>query len=105
LKDNILIYVLSDDDKNEIIACGTLIIEPKFIHDCSKLAHIEDIVVSQKYRGMGKGKSMIDHLVMIAKQMGCYKVRLVCSEENAGFYAKCNFEKNGVEMIQRLQNY
>ena len=100
---NIFIYVISNEDINEIIAAGTLIIEPKFIHNCSKLGHVEDIVVNKKYRGKGYGKMMINRLVGIAQEEKCYKVRLVCSDKNIGFYEKCNFEKSGVEMIKRFK--
>jgi len=101
-KSNIFIYVLSNPDKHELIAAGTLVIEPKFIHKCSKLGHIEDVVVNKKYREKGYGKRMINHLVLTAMVEKCYKVRLVCDNKNTGFYEKCDFEKNGVEMTRRF---
>jgi len=96
------IYVISDEDINELIACGTVYIEPKFIHKCSKLAHIEDIVVNKKYRGKNYGLFIINHLVDVAKKAGCYKVTLACKEKNKFFYEKCNFKNEGLEMAARL---
>ena len=100
---NLFIYVIVDEDVNELIAAGTLIIEPKFIHKCSKLGHIEDVVVNKKYRGKQFGVSIVDHLVCVAKRVGCYKVRLVCSEKNTFFYEKCRFVTEGVEMVIRTK--
>ena len=100
---NLIISVLADEDENIIISAGTLYIEPKFIHGCYKLGHIEDIVVNKKYRGKGYGKFIIDHLSDIAKQKDCYKVRLVCNQNNIGFYEKCGFLTNGVEMTLKLK--
>ena len=50
------IYVL--EENNKIISCGTLLIEPKFIHNCSNVGHIEDIVVDKNSRGKGLGKKI-----------------------------------------------
>ena len=50
LNNNHLIYVI--EDNNKIIASGTLLIENKFIHNCSKVGHIEDIVVDKNIEVM-----------------------------------------------------
>ena len=47
LNNNHLIYVIEYD--NIIIASGTLLIEQKFINNCGKVGHIEDIVVDGGY--------------------------------------------------------
>jgi glucosamine-phosphate N-acetyltransferase len=75
---------------NKIIGTATLLVEPKLIHNVSKVGHIEDVVVDQKYRGHGIGTMMIEHLTN--------KVILDCDEKNAVFYEKCGFKKKGVEM-------
>ena len=99
---NLHIYVISDEDRNELVACGTLYIEPKFVHNCSKLGHIEDIVVNKKHRGKKYGLFIIQYLVYVARKIGCYKVTLACSEKNVFFYEKCKFKNEGVEMVYRL---
>ena len=81
-----------------MIAMGTIFIERKLIHNCSCVAHIEDVVVHEKYRNMNFGKILIDHLINIAKKRQAYKVTLNCSEEKMGFYQKCGFYKSNVEM-------
>ena len=93
------------DYENDIIATGTIMYEKKFIYNNSSLAHIEDICVKQDYRKFGFGKLIVKHLMNLAKERGCYKVTLDCSEENSHFYIKCGLEKRGVQMCQLTCNY
>ena len=53
------VIVIVDKAKNEIIGSGTLMIEQKFIRNCGKASHIEDIVVSKVYRGKNLGLRLI----------------------------------------------
>ena len=62
---------------NEIVATGTILIENKLIHGINKVAHIEDIVVDKKTRGMGLGKKLISFLLNIAENKKCYKIYLM----------------------------
>jgi glucosamine-phosphate N-acetyltransferase len=82
----------------QVIGIATLLIEPKLIHNCSVVGHIEDVVVDKNYRGKGLGKRLIDRLTKDARNAGCYKVILDCSECNVPFYEKCGFTRHGVEM-------
>jgi len=94
------IYVI--EYENDIIATGTIIYEKKFIHNNGSLAHIEDICVKSVYRNFGIGKLIVKHLMLRAKEYGCYKVNLVCTEENSKFYEKCGLEKKGFQMTQLI---
>jgi glucosamine-phosphate N-acetyltransferase len=93
---NHFIFVIEID--NQIVATGTLFIEPKLIHDVSKIGHIEDIIVSKEYRKMGLGKKMINYLVNLAKQQKCYKVILNCTNNYISFYEKCSFKLTNNQM-------
>lgn len=90
------IYVL--EDNNKIISCGTLLIEPKFIHNCSNVGHIEDIVVDKNARGKGLGKKIIKFLTEESKKYNCYKVILDCSNDHEEFYEKCGYKLKGKYM-------
>ncbi len=92
--DNIYVYQID----NEIIGCCTLLVEPKIIHNGSKVGHIEDLVVSKEHRGKGIGKELLKYCIDIAKKHGCYKVILDCDESNINFYNKCGFRQKGVCM-------
>ena len=94
LHPNHQIKVIEDTSKKIIIATATLIIEQKLIHDMKCVAHVEDVVIHEDYRGLGLGKKIIDHLVQISRNQNCYKTLLDCSQENTLFYEKCGFKKN-----------
>ena len=85
----------SDD---AILGCGTVLLEPKFVHGGCSCAHIEDIVVTAAARGQHVGQAIIECLVAIARHAKAYKVILNCSDNNVGFYEKCGFSRREVEM-------
>jgi glucosamine-phosphate N-acetyltransferase len=70
------------------------------IHNLASVAHIEEIAIRKEHQGKKLGLKMIQALVSVAKNVGCYKSILACSEENEPFYVKCGFEKRGRLMGQ-----
>jgi glucosamine-phosphate N-acetyltransferase len=91
------IIVIEED--GQLIACGTLLYETKFIHNISKVGHMEDICIKKGHRGKQLGRQLITYMVDVAKEKGCYKVTLYCEEDNIEFYKKCNFKCVGQQMI------
>ena len=87
-----LIVVWEDIDSGGIVACGSIIIENKFIHDWHSVWHIEDIVVSKEYNGRWLWKHLIKLLVELWKRQSCYKVILDCTGDVLPFYQWCWFE-------------
>ncbi|KAJ9479353.1 Glucosamine 6-phosphate N-acetyltransferase [Pseudozyma hubeiensis] len=83
---------------DQIVACGTMFVEFKFLRGAGLCGHIEDIVVHKDGQGKGLGKRIIEILTEIGKQRGCYKVILDCSEKNVAFYEKCGYHKAGEQM-------
>lgn len=96
IKNNSNIWVIEKD--NKLISSGTIIYEDKFIHNISKIAHIEDIIVLKEYRGLGYGEKLISYLVDESKKNKCYKVILDCDESLENFYKKNNFKRNNIGM-------
>ena len=97
------IWIIEKD--NDIIGTGTIIYEKKFIHNNSKLAHIEDICIKEMYRKLGFGKIIVNYLMQLAKNNNCYKVTLDCSESNSHFYKNCGMEIRGLQMSQLTSNF
>ena len=90
------IFVIEDDGK--IIASITIIIELKIIRNLKNVCHIEDIVVSENYRGKGLGKQIIEYCKDYSKQKNCYKIILNCSNTLLNFYEKIGFRNKNLEM-------
>ncbi|TKY61985.1 Glucosamine 6-phosphate N-acetyltransferase [Spatholobus suberectus] len=98
LGDDHVIGVIEDEASGKIIATGSVFIEKKFLRNCGKVGHIEDVVVDSSTRGKHLGKRIINFLTEHARSMGCYKVILDCSVENKAFYEKCGFQDKSVQM-------
>jgi glucosamine-phosphate N-acetyltransferase len=97
------IIILYSSDNNELMGCGTIIKLEK-LHN-NPIGQIEDVIVSEKYRGLGLGKLIIESLVNIGlNEFKCYKIILNCLEKNIGFYKKSGFEIAGVEMKYSMLN-
>lgn len=95
---------VAETDNNQLIGTATMIIEQKFIYNCAKLVHIEDVCVHPDYRGRGLGKQLVQHLISVAAEQDAYKVTLNCSDENIGFYTACGMERRGNQMTKLLKN-
>lgn len=83
-----------------MIASATLMVEVKFIRDCGRCGHIEDVVVDSSYRGLRLGARVVEALAGAAREAGCYKIILDCSEDNVAFYEKCGLTRKAVQMAQ-----
>jgi glucosamine-phosphate N-acetyltransferase len=98
LNDKHQIYVIEDTQLNIIIGTITILIEPKLIHTMGFVCHIEDVVVHKDFRGLKLCKLLINKATEIAKNNGCYKIILDCSDSNIAVYEKCGFTNNGNQM-------
>ncbi|CAN8300037.1 unnamed protein product [Cochlearia groenlandica] len=88
--DDHVICVVEEESSKRIAATGSVMIEKKFLRNCGKSGHIEDVVVDSEFRGKHHlGKKVIDFLMDHCRSMGCYKVILDCGVEKKGFYEKC----------------
>jgi glucosamine-phosphate N-acetyltransferase len=43
---------------------------------------------------------LVEELLLVAQQQGCYKAILDCAESNAGFYEKCGMQRKEVQMVK-----
>ena len=85
---------------SEVIATATLMTELKHLHDGGLVGHIEDVArrAGEQYRGLGAGGACVKGLITFAKETGCYKAILDCSEKNASFYESLGFKRHEVGM-------
>jgi len=81
-----------------IVGATTLLIEQKFIHDGGLVGHIEDVVIDKKFQGQKIGEKIIRYMLEYAKNRGCYKTILDCTDEVKPFYEKIGFKKIANEL-------
>ena len=76
----------------KIVGATTLLIEPKFIHKGGLVGHIEDVVVDKNFEGQKIGEKIMKYLLEFAKNRGCYKTILDCTDDVKPFYEKLGFK-------------
>ncbi|CAH2072652.1 unnamed protein product [Thlaspi arvense] len=96
--DDHVICVIEDEWTGKIAATGSVMIEKKFLRNCGKVGHIEDVVVDSEFRGKHLGKKVVEFLSDHSRSMGCYKVILDCGVEKKVFYEKCGLTNKGIQM-------
>ena len=98
----VVVEDLTLPESPKICAVGTIFMEQKFLHQNGTAGHIEDIVTHSDFRGKNLGKKVIDALILIGRNQGCYKIILDCNESNVGFYEKLGFSRKGVQMYRHF---
>jgi len=93
--DHIIIVAELD---GKIVGATTLLIEQKFIHAGGIVGHIEDVVVDNKFQGKKIGEKIIKYVLEYAKNRGCYKTILACTDEIEPFYEKIGFKNIANEL-------
>lgn len=107
---NPLHYIFVGIDKRSlenkrIIACCTLLVEPKLIGVADRVGHIEDVAVAKEYHGIGVGSKIIDFVTRFAfEKMKCAKIELDCSVSTRPFYEKLGFTYNDIMMKRINEN-
>ena len=82
----------------KIVGSTTLLIEQKFIHQGGLVGHIEDVVVDKNFQGQKIGEKIMKYLLEIAKNRGCYKTILDCTDDVKPFYEKLGFKQVASEL-------
>jgi GNAT superfamily N-acetyltransferase len=60
---------------------------------------LEDVIVSQKYRGGGLGRELVEHVCAWAREQGMSRVTLLADRDNApalAFYERLGFEASAM---------
>ena len=92
------IWVFEDTAANKIVASASIFLEQKIIHGGGIVAHLEDVVVDEGYRGNQLGQKLIANIVEKARESGAYKIIADCKTELLSFYSKNGFEKRGEQI-------
>ena len=92
------IWVFEDVNSSKIVASASIFLEQKIIHGGGIVAHLEDVVVDESYRGNQLGQKLIANIVEKARESGAYKIIADCKLELLSFYSKNGFEKKGEQI-------
>ncbi|GFT68757.1 probable glucosamine 6-phosphate N-acetyltransferase [Nephila pilipes] len=90
-KNRYFVTVIEDLSTNQVVGTATLAIEKKFIHSAGLRARLEDVVVSNDYRGKQLGKLVVITIRLLAEHIGCYKITLDCKDKMVKFYKQFGF--------------
>ncbi len=80
------------ESNGKIVGTATILIESKFIHGGGLVGHIEDVVVDKNFQGQKVGQKIMKYLIEFAKNRGCYKTILDCTDDVKPFYEKLVFK-------------
>jgi len=86
--------------EDKVVAYGSIVIENKIRGDIA--GHVEDIVVDKSMRGKMVGVKLINKLINIGAEKGCYRITLFCEEKLIKFYERTGFKVNNVMMKKFL---
>merc|ERR1712241_324794 len=86
------VIVLEDRTLGKVVGAATMARERKFIHSCGSVGRLEDVVVSDDYRGKQLGKLLVATASLLAVKLGCYKVTLNCNDKMIKFYASLGYK-------------
>ena len=87
---NTFVYVVEEYFPDRIVGTATLILNYKF---GGHLGLIEDVAILPECEGLYYGTHLIKRILREAKEMGCYKVILLCKDNNVEFYEKIGMDK------------
>jgi len=69
-----------------------------------KVLLLEDVIISQAYRGAGRGRQLIEHVLRWARTQGISRVTLLADRDNdpaLSFYRTLGFEPSNMKVLRR----
>jgi len=74
-------------------------------HYPAKEGNIIELVVSQKHRGQGVGRALMEKMETYFREKECEYIRVGCFAENTvthAFYEKCEYGDRYIEMLKKI---
>jgi GNAT superfamily N-acetyltransferase len=85
--------------EGRVVGAADLLIVPNLSHRGLPWAIIENVVVDETMRRKGIGRELVKHLVKIAKESGCYNIKLTSDRKRSAahrLYESLGFEQYGL---------
>ncbi len=83
----------------KVLGTVTLVPEQKYY---GLVAHIEDVAVHPDHQRQDIGTQLMKHVLAEAKQLGCYKVILDCTDDVRPFYETLGFRTHNLGLRLNL---
>ncbi len=99
-----LILVYTEDEK--ILGMASVVYLTRLNYATAEM-YIPELVVAEVHRKMGIGKSLTSHLIHLAKQKECHRIRLesgVQRKESHEFYEKMGFTQNSLSFEYKINH-
>ena len=96
-------FLVAEENDNLVGYVDGYIIEEVYIE---KVAYLDHLCVSKKYRGRGIGKTLIDEFTKIMKEKGAKYIKLNAFENNipaVSLYKKENFKEYSVYYMKEIK--
>lgn len=84
-------FVAYDTELKRIVGVASVFVMYKLLHNCGRVALIEDVAVRASHQGKGIGKLLIDACEAHSIKKKCYKTVLYCEEKVIPFYERCKY--------------
>jgi GNAT superfamily N-acetyltransferase len=87
--------LLVAEDNGQVVGTTVLAVLPGFAHGTSPFAVVEYVVVDERFRSKGIGKLLMESVISLAKEAGCYKIMLTSDlrrERAHKFYQSVGFQ-------------
>lgn len=91
-------YMATYKPNVQVVGTAMMHLQHKLSYNCGTAAHLEDVVVDQKYRGQGIGELLVKTAIKTAKAFDCYKLMLTCFEKTVPYYRQFGFNRHDVGM-------
>jgi L-amino acid N-acyltransferase YncA len=91
--------LLVAEEQGKVVGTTVLAILPNLSHSALPWAIVENVVVDSEYRRRGIGRLLMDYVVAMAREAGCYKVQLMSSNsrhEAHKFYESIGYRASAV---------
>ena len=92
------------DENNRLLGSAMGIICLDFVGDCRPFAVLENLIVSEKARGLGIGKMLVHYIENWARERNCYYLMFTSMakrKEAHEFYQRIGYEKGVVEGFKK----
>lgn len=97
-------YFIVGVEKSDVVGFLSLVIDFQ-LHHIGKVATIEELIVSSKYRGNGIGKILLNNAINYARESKCDVIELTSNfsrGEAHRFYEKNGFKKESYKFKMNL---